>query len=343
MTRDQFRIGVFERDGHRCVICHAPAQDAHHLLERRLFPDGGYHLDNGASLCSECHIGAEKTNITPDQLREAAGIGKVYLPPHFYRDQVYDKWGNIIISGGRILAGELFHDESVQKILRAAGLDVLDRVVSWVKYPRTHHLPWSPGITSDDRIIQSLSNLESAEVIVTVKMDGENSSLYSDHIHARSVESADHVSRHWIKSMWGRIAHDIPVGWRVCGENLFAEHSISYDNLPSYFMGFSVWNDCNQCLSWDDTVEWLGLLDLVSVPVIYRGSFDKDKIQDAFDNYSPTKEQEGYVVRNADGFSYGEFRRCIAKWVRPNHVQTVKHWMHGKPVTKNSLANTECK
>ena len=70
LTRDKFREGVFERDNHKCVICQAPAQDAHHIIERRLFPDGGYYLDNGSSLCGDCHYKAEQTVITPQEIRE---------------------------------------------------------------------------------------------------------------------------------------------------------------------------------------------------------------------------------------------------------------------------------
>lgn len=40
LTRDQFRESVFERDSHTCVICKNPSQDAHHIVERRLFSDG---------------------------------------------------------------------------------------------------------------------------------------------------------------------------------------------------------------------------------------------------------------------------------------------------------------
>jgi 5-methylcytosine-specific restriction endonuclease McrA len=45
LTRDEFRNAVFERDGHRCVICGNEARegvrlDAHHIIERRLWTDG---------------------------------------------------------------------------------------------------------------------------------------------------------------------------------------------------------------------------------------------------------------------------------------------------------------
>jgi 5-methylcytosine-specific restriction endonuclease McrA len=45
LTRDEFRVGVFARDGKTCVACGKPGQDAHHIIERRLWPDGGYYLD----------------------------------------------------------------------------------------------------------------------------------------------------------------------------------------------------------------------------------------------------------------------------------------------------------
>ena len=88
LTRDEFRNSVFARDKHKCVICSLPAQDAHHILERRLWPDGGYYLDNGASLCGEHHIQAEQTVLGCPEIREKAGITKVLLPPHLYRDQI---------------------------------------------------------------------------------------------------------------------------------------------------------------------------------------------------------------------------------------------------------------
>src|SRR6185369_10119940 len=94
-------------------------------MERRLWEDGGYYLDNGASLCGVCHIEAEETLISPEQIRKGAGIEKILLPPHLYPDYEYDKWGNIVNPNGTRLRGELFWDESVQKILKSGG--VLDK------------------------------------------------------------------------------------------------------------------------------------------------------------------------------------------------------------------------
>ena len=42
------------------------------------------------------------------------------------------------------------------------------------KYPRTYHLPWSLGATSDDKILKDTSCFDDKIVIITEKLDGEN-------------------------------------------------------------------------------------------------------------------------------------------------------------------------
>ncbi|QHY97541.1 hypothetical protein SSPS47_20775 [Streptomyces sp. S4.7] len=108
-------------------------------------------------------------------------------------------------------------------------------------YPRTPHLPWSPGVASDDVRVGDLDGLRGREVVVTEKMDGENTTLYRDGLHARSLDSGHHPSRAWVKALQGRIGGLIPDGVRVCGENMYARHSIPYEDLESWFYGVPVW------------------------------------------------------------------------------------------------------
>lgn len=335
LTRDQFREGVFARDNHKCIFCDLPAQDAHHILERRLFSNGGYFLENGASVCGKHHLDCERTILSVEEVRSAAKITKIVVPEHFYDDHIYDKWGNPVLEDGRRGKGELFFDESVQKALKEGG--VLDLFTPYVKYPRTNHLPWSPGVNDDDRVMHDLSNFNGKRVIVSKKMDGENTSLYTSHSHARSIDSRGGEDRAWVKQFWSTIAHDIPDDWRICGENLWAEHSIHYDDLKSYFYGFSIWNECNVCLSWDETLEYFSIFGIIHVPVIYDGIYDEKKIR-ALEKDLQWDTDEGYVVRLADSFKYSEFKTSIAKFVRKGHVQTSKHWRAGRSFTPNDLA-----
>ena len=343
LTRDEFREAVFKRDGFRCVFCGKKAEDtpegkldAHHIIERRLWSNGGYYLDNGTTVCEEHHLQCEQTTISVEDVRAAAGITKIVVPDQFYPEQPIDKWGNYLLEDGRRTRGELFYDESVQKVLSQGG--VLGLFTPYAKYCRTFHLPWSPGAHDDDKTLKDASQFEGKRVIVTKKMDGENTSGYSDgHVHARSIDSKGGEDRAWVKSfLVNNVCFNLPEGWRVCGENLWAEHSIHYDDLPSYFLGFSIWNERNVCLSWDETLEYFSLLGIVSVPVLYDGIWDEVKIR-AIEKTLDFQKDEGYVVRVADSFKYGEFKTSIAKYVRPNHVQTAKHWRAGRHFTPNEL------
>jgi len=201
-----------------------------------------------------------------------------------------------------------------------------------IKYPRTYHVPWSPGVSTDDKVQHDLSYFEGQNVVVTVKMDGENTTMYHDHIHARSLDTKSHPSRDWIKQFHASIRHDIPTTLRVCGENLYAQHSIRYNSLESYFLCFSIWEGPT-CLDWSDTVEWCELLGIRTVPVLYQGLWNVDTIKGL---QGQLGGNEGYVVRPLNSFTQDQFQRCVVKYVRANHVQTNTHWMH-KEVVPNTL------
>jgi len=198
--------------------------------------------------------------------------------------------------------------------------------MDFFKYPRTYHLPWSPGSTNDDKFIENTDSFQGMTIVITEKMDGENTNMYSDRIHARSIDSKDHDSRHYVKGVWGRIKHKIPNGWRICGENLFAKHSIYYENLTDYFMVFSIWDENNDCLSWFDTVDFCNLLNLTTVPLIDITTFNEDYLKNLSDNFD-TVNKEGYVIRNINPFHYNNFNQNVAKWVRKKHITTNQHWM----------------
>ena len=77
------------------------------------------------------------------------------------------------------------------------------------KYPRSPHLPWSEGGTSDDAYLFDTDHFAGKEVVITEKMDGENTSMYRDGIHARSIDGRHHPSRDWVKALHGTICLEI--------------------------------------------------------------------------------------------------------------------------------------
>lgn len=204
------------------------------------------------------------------------------------------------------------------------------------KYPRTYHLPWSLGTTDDDKILETTQQFNNKQVIVTEKIDGENTTLYTNYYHARSLDSSDHESQHWLKAFHAQIKYNIPFEYRICGENVFAKHSIYYDKLPSYFLCFSIWVR-DICLSWEDTQKWAETLGINLVPVLYKGIWNEEIIKQCYSGESKYGiEQEGYVVRLAESFQYKNFDQSVAKFVRKDHVVTNKHWKQ-QEIIKNQM------
>ena len=78
LIRENFRNEVFKRDGFKCRVCKKEGElDAHHITDRNEMPMGGYILENGISLCSECHLKAEQHHIDPT--REEDGFSPAWL------------------------------------------------------------------------------------------------------------------------------------------------------------------------------------------------------------------------------------------------------------------------
>jgi hypothetical protein len=206
-----------------------------------------------------------------------------------------------------------------------------------VKYPRTYHVPWSPGTQSDDRFLPSVKQFEGKEVVVTEKLDGENTTMYNDGLHARSIDGLHHPTRNYVKRIHGEISWKIPENMRVCGENMYAKHSIHYLKLTSYFYVFAIFIG-NECLSWDDTEYEASRLELPIAPVLYRGLWDENKVSECYTGESKFgAEQEGWVVRVADSFHFDQFAENTGKWVRKGHVQTSEHWTR-QQIVPNELA-----
>jgi len=203
------------------------------------------------------------------------------------------------------------------------------------KYGRTFHLPVSPGVGSDDKIIYDLSHLQGAnEVVFTEKMDGENTTIFAGGCHARSPDSGYHASRDWVKAYAAGISPSLVGDERIVGEYLFARHSVSYDDLPSYFLGFS-WIVDNKVQGWDETLGRFEELGVTPVPVLQRSQFDHAAIKSVLDLLDLEK-QEGFVVRPVSAFFESDMATHIAKYVREGHVQSDIHRTKTE-IVKNDL------
>lgn len=322
LKREEFERRVFERDDHKCVICDAPAQDAHHLIERRLWtePDEaqGYFVENGVSVCGEHHKAAEQDFIPPQAFRQLLDLPTV-LPRALDPDGDYSKWG---------VPFKLPTRENA-------------------KYPSTSYLDISPNQHGGNDVIET-SSFFGFPAVVTLKMDGSNVVLRHDSMGARNGDTAHHRSFDMLKAIHAGIRKRIHPSLEIFCEWLYARHSIHYTGgiaLPSYLMVIGVYDvEYRVWLSWTDTVRWANLIGYPTVPVLrVTAPVEQHRIyahlQDDID-FAMRHGHEGIVVRNAYAFHYGQFGRFVGKYVRENHVQTDDHWQSG-PIVKNELADPD--
>ena len=201
------------------------------------------------------------------------------------------------------------------------------------KYPRTYHLYFSPGTTSDDRIADSVETLLKKEIVITEKLDGSNTAMIDQGVFGRS--HAVFTRNPWDREV--RQLHKLSVedelgdGVFLFGENMEGIHSIEYSNLESYFYIFGI-RDNDIWIPWEKVEEYSYLLDIPTVPVLFKGVVNSAKelqqiVEDLVSKPSELGGQrEGIVVRTAGMFHNDDFADNVMKWVRKGHVSTDVHW-----------------
>lgn len=354
MSRDEFRRRCVERDGGECLVpwCGKPVDtdpsgqgEVHHIIERELWSDGGYIIDNGASVCNFHHRHAETNDIPPQALWRWAEVVDPPLPDGV--DFGSGKWGD------------------------SFGTPPHSDLREFHKYPSTRHLLplyWQSerGTTAertgrDDTGLTSIDYLKDVPLVCTVKMDGSNAMLVADSenpVRARNGRDAPHDSFDQLKQLyWHKdVYSELPEHLQVFGEWLYAKHSIHYGcecdepcedvgpSLRDYFQVFGIYDTrYDLWLSWPETEHWAKRLGFLTTPLVEENTLDEDSFdsrQEFIMHYTNEAERivdeghEGIIIRSKFPFHYGQFSTHLGKYVRPNHVTTDEHWSH-QPLTQN--------
>ncbi len=226
------------------------------------------------------------------------------------------------------------------------------------KYPRTYHVPFSPGATSDDKRLASLHSFLHRPVILTEKMDGSNTCLETENVFARSHESGPprHASFNELKVLHQSIRHFLLPNHQYFGEWVRAGHSLGYTALPAYWMLFGirdknngVWLDSWNFEEITDNLNYYAPTPISTVPFIQCNIFTNVKelenailtaakeestcgsteIDQELRYFTDQRnEREGVVIRWAEKFKDADFPNAVAKYVRANHVKTPEHWLN---------------
>jgi len=201
-----------------------------------------------------------------------------------------------------------------------------------MKYPRTPHLPWSPGATRDDRIMNSVEPLLDTDIVITEKIDGSNLCFTKRDVFARShAGPPGHPSFDQAKAKHAEINYRLLETVQVFMEYTYAVHSIEYTKMQSFFWVIGVLV-ADTWASFPAVGGWASVLNLPTVPVLYTGRVSsRTELQCLIDKLAVRKSslggpQEGLVVRCVDNFHTLDFPAYVAKYVRADHIQTDEHW-----------------
>ena len=236
-----------------------------------------------------------------------------------------------------------------------------------IKYLSTGYLPDSPehehrrNDYSHPDLRHFVCDMEpSLPVVVTVKMDGSNAMITrlpeimpdpSRHcpahgVAARNGKHTTHNSFDLLKKRnREQYEYKIPPHIQICGEWLYAWHSIHYADLEDcdesdcdehavpvrdYFQVFGVYdNRFDVWLSWPEVEEWAAKIGAETVPVVEKRVFEyPNHVYEVYPEADRLIENghEGIVIRSALPFHYGQFEARLGKYVRENHVTTDEHW-----------------
>lgn len=205
-----------------------------------------------------------------------------------------------------------------------------------VKFPRIPHHPLSPGATSDDKRLTNMDHFKDKWVVITEKMDGECTGMNKEDIWARSLDSKGHGSL--CKALHAQITHLLE-SEIIFGENMEYVHSLKYDNVEPFYMFESVFKDSdnNNKLTCRHVITLSLFAKQFNIPqpkILYEGLYSEEVVKKLIDNMD-TNKMEGFVIRNWDEFLFEDYAKNVCKWVRPNHVQTNKHW--SSQLIKNNI------
>ena len=222
-------------------------------------------------------------------------------------------------------------------------------IQDFFKFPSTPHLVvLGTSPVRNDKVFfdKERNQFLGHELTVEEKIDGANLGISFDHTgrltpQNRGAYLSAPYSGQWKKLddwLWPRLEilfdhlHDQYI---LFGEWCFARHSVGYDKLPDFFLGFDVFDKQNrQFLSFKSRNKLFEDMSILSVPFIRKGVFSLKDLTALMGNSCFGNEPaEGLYLRHDDGRWVGG----RAKIVRPEFIQAMDvHWS-GKRIIPNQL------
>jgi ATP-dependent RNA circularization protein (DNA/RNA ligase family) len=209
----------------------------------------------------------------------------------------------------------------------------------FVKFPSTPHLAilGNVDVRGDKVMSKSERNyfLEH-KLVVEEKVDGANLGISFDsegnirvqnrgsYLHLPSTGQWKKLAE-WLAPRTDTFLEHLADRYILFGEWCYAQHSVVYDRLPDWFLGFDIYDkSTTRFFSYTYRNELFQAVDVFQVPRINVGHFTLEGLTKLLSRSRLSdKPAEGLYLR----FDQGEWLAQRAKLVRPAFIQSVEqHW-----------------
>ena len=219
------------------------------------------------------------------------------------------------------------------------------------KFPHTPHLLWlGEGTPRDDKVLKSTEATEflSSEVVVEEKVDGANLGLSlgpDGRVRAQSrgnylAPGRSHAQWNplwrWLGERREGLADGLQGGLMLFGEWCYARHTVPYDALPDWFLGFDIFEIATRRFwSVDRRNVWLREKGLAAIPEVKRGRVQLKQLPSLLAKSAVGHvPMEGIYLRR----EHGGWLQTRAKVVSDIFKQPIEeHWTR-RSVVPNQLA-----
>lgn len=215
------------------------------------------------------------------------------------------------------------------------------------KFPSTPHLALLDDV--EVRVDKVMSESERDEflqhdIVVEEKVDGANLGISFTSSCTLTLQNRGMYLRPPYSGQWKKLNEwlerrldlffdSLEDQFVLFGEWCYARHSIGYDRLPDWFLGFDIFDRRRgKFISSPRRDEKFIGLGIFGVPSLKQGRFSLDELIHLLSvSRLGNQPAEGLYLR----FDAGDFLRGRAKLVRPMFIQsTAEHWSR-KPIKPN--------
>jgi ATP-dependent RNA circularization protein (DNA/RNA ligase family) len=217
------------------------------------------------------------------------------------------------------------------------------------KFPSTPHLAvLGENKIRDDKVL-SRKNRDAFlknRLIVEEKIDGANLGISFDEQGSLILQNRGSILSQPYSGQWRKLERWLPPRLEILfdhlynryvlfGEWCFAKHSVGYNKLPDYYLGFDLFDKTSkQFLSFDLRNQMFEQMNISSVPFIKKGTFSLPQLKKLMGKslFSDNPAEGIYLRHDEDNWL-----KQRAKLVKAKFIQTIDvHWSR-KTIIPNQI------